>query len=206
MAKRTEEVLVLYASQLGTSKRFARAFVKEMEEQLTSEAIQEYTHQSDGCCIIKVVPTLMTLDDFLEERQAAWTRLVVIFVSSYNGAAPKGGPRFRDLCDTLKSPIGIDPHMLTGLKYAICGLGSSSYTTYFENPTAVNDGLTAAGATRVGEFGEADMQKRGEYNQRNVVARWKKGIWKELAQVLIEEPLPPERLLEMQAAISALKY
>ena len=145
-------------------------------------------------------------DDFLEDREAAWTRLVVIFVSTYNGEAPKGGSRFRSLCDTLITYTGIDPTLLSGIKYAICGLGSSSFTTYFENPMAVNDGLHAVGATRVGDFGEADMQKRGEDSQRHVITRWKQSIWKELAQVLMEEPLPPERLLEIQAATRSIKY
>jgi sulfite reductase alpha subunit-like flavoprotein len=200
---RTEEVLVLYASQLGTSKRAATAFVQEVATHLNSQAIQEFTKSTLD---ITVIPTLMTLDSFLEERQAAWSRLVVIFVSTKNAEAPPGGPRFRALCEAWKSPIGIDPTMLKGIKYAICGLGSSSYATYFENPTAVNDGLQAVGATRVGDFGEADMQKRGEDSQRNVIARWKQGIWKELAQVLVEEPLSPERLREIQAATCALKY
>ena len=214
---RTEEVLVLYASQLGTSEKAAKSFAEEMTTELSPQAIQSLTDNNDESLEITVVPTVMTLDEFLEVKGgAAWTRLVIIFVSSYGmGASPQGGHRFRDLCEEWK-----DQHennntdddngpekILKGLNFAMCGLGNSSFRTFFENPTVIHDGLQAAGATRVGPLGKADANKRGDdESQAAVIAKWKQEIWKPLAEVLVQESLSEEVLKEMQDKTNAIKF
>jgi len=202
---RSEEVFVLYASQMGTSEEAAQKFCDEVPTALSSKAIQELTDKKD--VEITVVPTMMTLDEFLEVKSAAWTRLVVIFVSSYGmGASPMGGHRFRDLCEEWKDQKEKDDKMeqvLTGLQYALCGLGNSSFRTFFENPQTIDDGLQAAGATRVGTLGKADAYKKGDESQPNVILKWREEIWKPLAEVLVQEPPSEEVLKEMQEKTNA---
>lgn len=204
---RTEEVFVLYASQLGTTKAAAEAFCDEMTTQLSSETIQSLTNSQVS---VTVVPTCMTLDEFLEDKSAAWTRLVVIFVSSYGrGDPPEGGYRFRDLCDMWVDHYEQNPavsKVLTGLQYALCGMGNSSFRTYFQNPQTIDDGLTLAGANRVGDLGKADASGKGEMSQQNVITKWKEGIWKPLAEVIAQEPLSEDTLKELQDKTNALKY
>lgn len=204
MTKRSEEFLVLYASQMGTSKQAAQAFCEEAATRLSPAAIPDLTDNTE--LEITATPVLMKLDDFLKIREAAWTRLLVIFVSSYGkGDAPRDGHRFRDFCDTL-SMSAKAKNLLTGVHFAMCGLGNSSFRTYMENPQLIDDALRAAGAERVGPFAKADADKFGEESQENVISKWQDGIWKELAKVLIKEPLSEERLKEMQNKANKLKY
>ena len=190
----THEILVLYASQSGTVQAAAEEFCKEMPSKLNK---------------IKVAPTLMTLDDFLTVRQAAWTPIVVIFVSSFGvGAAPAGGHRFRDLCEhCIDHPSG--NKILTGLQYALCGLGNSSFRTYFENPSTIDEGLTIAGASRIGELGKADASGKGEFSQANVITKWKEGIWESLSEAIDRSSprlLSEQALKSMIEETNALKY
>jgi sulfite reductase alpha subunit-like flavoprotein len=192
----------MLASQMGTSRRAAEAFCDEAATRLTASAIQDMTGTDLD---ITATPTLMTLDAFLEEKEAAWTRIIVIFVSSCGmGDPPKGGWRFRDFCDALPMSAKAK-NMLTGLKFAICGLGNASFRTYMQNPTAIEEGLRAAGATRIGEFCQGDAEKKGDESQKNTIIRWQEGMWKILAEALVEEPLTEERLAEMQKATQSLK-
>jgi sulfite reductase alpha subunit-like flavoprotein len=141
------------------------------------------------------------LDDFLELELAKWTRLIVIIVSSYGvGQAPLGAYRFRDLCDAWlnKDEKDDEPKVLDGAYFAMCGLGDSSYTTFFENPTKINEGLAMVGAQRVGPLGKADASGTGNEVQLKVIERWMDGIWSELAKVVVKEPLSEEKLEAMQ--------
>lgn len=194
MTSRTEKVYVLFGSQTGNSEDYAKTFSKDIATHLSPQAIQTLTGTKDE---ITVEPSCMQLDDFLEIQKADWTRLVVIFVSSYGvGQAPLGAYRYRDLCDAWKENNATG--VLTGVKYALCGLGDSSYTTFFQNPTTIDEAMTQVGAKRVGPIGKADASKMGNESQANVIARWKEDIWKPLAQSLVEEPLEEETLKEMQ--------
>jgi sulfite reductase alpha subunit-like flavoprotein len=112
-----EEVYVLYGSQTGNSEQAAKEFCESLKKR------NKITTQ--------VQPKHMQLDDFLELEYAKWTRLVVIFVSSYGvGQAPLGSYRFRELCEAwIEEPSPV----LEGLSYALCGLGDSKYTTFFKS-------------------------------------------------------------------------
>jgi sulfite reductase alpha subunit-like flavoprotein len=205
MTTRTEEIYVLYASQTKKSENAATSFAEEITTKLSPEAIQELTGSKDE---ITVVPTLMVLDEFLELK--AWKRLCVIFVSSHGrGDAPKGGFRFRDLCETWKDLYEQEKDhekMLSGVQYALCGLGDSSFKTYLENPTTLDEGLQSAGAQRVGPLGKADARGRLEDAQANVIERWKEGIWKPLADAIVQEPLSEEKMNEISNTVASMKY
>ena len=90
---------------------------------------------------VKVETTCMQLDDFLDYRHAAFTKTVVIFVSSYGvGQAPMGAQKFRSFAEELLSMVETETEsggkeeknkrqLLKGLRYAICGLGT--FVFYF---------------------------------------------------------------------------
>lgn len=188
---RHEQVLVLYASQTGNSEQAALEIADQLPARLSTESLVVRSRH-------------MQLDDFLELHEAEWTRLVVIVTSSYGvGQAPLGGYRFREFCDALfaveqqqqEQQQQQTTRMLQGLSFALLGLGDSKYTTFFRNPTVVNEALQLAGATRVGELGKADASS----DQLGQIAKWMEGIWNELTIALdTQPPLSKDRLKQMQ--------
>ena len=148
----------------------------------------------------------MQLDDFLELEKCAWTRLIVIITSSYGvGQAPLGCYRFRDLCDEWYSDMQSDSTKhsegaLDGVSFALCGLGDSNFTTYFQNPTRIDEAMHLVGAKRVGPLGKADASGTGNQIQSKVVEEWIAEIWPHLAKVAAQPPLSMERSREMQLA------
>ncbi|EEC43949.1 predicted protein [Phaeodactylum tricornutum CCAP 1055/1] len=203
MVSRKEDVYVLYGSQTGNSEQAAKELCEQFYTKLSPAAIQKLTGTEDT---ITVVPTHMQLDDFLELDRCKWTRLVVIVTSSYGvGMAPLGCYRFRELCDAwLQLYKGTKPAILDGMYFAMCGLGDSKYTTYFENPTKINESLHLVGAQRVGPLGKADASGTGTEFQQTVIARWMEGIWPHLANVVVKEPLSAQRLETMQNSTEEL--
>jgi sulfite reductase alpha subunit-like flavoprotein len=131
MTERTEKIYFLYGSQTGNSEQAAKEMADACATQLSPLAIQTMSGTKD---LITVESLHMQLDDFIEIKRAAWTRLVVIVVSSYGvGQAPLGAYRFRELCDAWADIYQEKPNpkLLDGVHYAMCGLGDSKYRTYF---------------------------------------------------------------------------
>ena len=198
MADRTEKVYVLYGSQTGNSEERAKELCSQVATQLSPKAIQKMTGTSD---LITVEPVHMQLDDFLEIEKCAWTRLVVIVTSSYGvGQAPLGCYRFRDLCDAWCDSYRGQSNVkvLDGISFALCGLGDSKYTTYFQNPAKIDEAMQLVGAKRVGPLGKADASGTGNNEQLKVVEQWIASIWPHLAAAVVAAPLSEERLKESQ--------
>ena len=181
------EILVLYGSQTGNSESAAHEIASLLPTKLQ-------TNNTDS-----IKATVMTLDDFLETHHAPWTPIIIIVCSSYGvGQAPLGARRFRELCDAWLERNGYDDaasdkdsttkseKILCGINYFLLGLGDSHYTTFFRNPTVMNEALTACGATRRGVLGKADASGTGENEQAKVIERWIDGMWEELGTVVKE--------------------
>lgn len=179
---RVEELYVLYGSQMGNSEAAANEFCKTIESEYTPDFFKQ-----NNLDPVQVKTTCIQLDDFLEMKHANFTKCLVIFVSSYGvGQAPLGAYRFRDLCeDYLENHEG-EP-ILAGLRYALCGLGDSSYPTKFKNPTTLDAGLTAVGAKRIGEMARADANAMGDDAQDKVIKRWVQKIIVPLAKALADD-------------------
>lgn len=209
---REEKVYVLYGSQTGNSEQAAKDFCRLVATKLSPEAIQKYTHKNDNVdANVTVVPHCMQLDDFLELERAAWTRLTVIFTSSYGvGQAPLGGYRFRELCDAWynhqattnddksSSSFSSSTKVLDGFYFCLCGLGDSKYTTYFQNPTRIDQALRMVGAQRVGPLGQCDASGTGDDEQGRKITRWIENIWPHLAAVVVQAPLSTHQLQRAQ--------
>jgi sulfite reductase alpha subunit-like flavoprotein len=239
------KIYVLYGSQTGNSEQAAQEFCHQCATELRPERRQAHArtaitliHSNSNTTATtsngvstetfeemlqapqeEMEAVVMQLDDFLELEHAPWTRLIVIFVSSYGiGSAPLGSYRFRELCDAWvgSNTIGIESKnevdhkdtvvsssqhgpLLDGVYFALCGLGDSKFTTYFNNPTAIDVGLRSVGAQRVGELGRADAS--GVVPQQEVIARWMENIWPHLAYVLVTQPpLTNDQWQSMQAS------
>jgi len=144
------EVLVLFGSQTGNS------------EQTADTIAQHIPTICDG----KITARAMQMDDFLENMEAKWPRLIIIVTSSYGvGQAPLGAYKFRELCDEKSSTY---PTLLANTSYLMLGLGDSKYTTFFQNPTAIDEGMRKFGAKRIGELGKADASK----DQAKAIKEW----------------------------------
>ncbi|KAL3811310.1 hypothetical protein ACHAXA_005396 [Cyclostephanos tholiformis] len=222
-----EEILVLYGSQTGNSEAAAHEISSNIPARLSSSKSSSSSRTTTTNR--RITSRVMHLDDFLEIEKGRWTRLVVIVCSSYGvGQAPIGARKFREFCDEVlrrqeqqqqqrqrRGRRGGDedddddddegrrgappPSMLEGVTYALLGLGDSHYTTYFKNPTIINDALTAMGATRIGELGKADASGTGYREQSRVIERWIEGIWDDLGKALeskSSEPIVLDRAWE----------
>ena len=149
---RTESIFVLYGSQTGNSEQAAEDFCQVMKEKYTPSYFRNLNLRP-----ITVQPTCLQLDDFLDYQHAAYTKNIVIFVSSYGvGQAPIGSYKFRSFAEELLSLVdneitttknnstgggGGDNNnnnnnnnkyatLLKGLRYAICGLGTFCVCVY----------------------------------------------------------------------------
>ena len=124
---RKEPVFVLYGSQTGNSEQTAEDFSKQMEEKFTPSYFKDL-----GLEPVEVETTCIQLDDFLGCKHAAFTKTMVIFVSSYGlGQAPIGCYVFRSFAEELisrteggKAETEARTTLLKGLKYALCALGA----------------------------------------------------------------------------------
>lgn len=155
---------VLYGSQTGNSELAAQNLSSNLQSLSTSN--------------IAITSEAVQLDDFLEIQRAPWVPLIVIICSSYGvGQAPIGAWKFREMCDLINSTKS-ETKAFAGVTYAMMGLGDSKYTTFFNNPKAIDSAMTKAGALRVGELCKADASK----DQQTIIEKWSRSILDELKQ------------------------
>jgi len=180
---RTEPIFVLYGSQTGNSLQAAEDFCKKIETKFIPQYFKDLELDP-----VTVEPTCLSLDDFLEYRHAAFTKTMVIFVSSYGvGQAPMGAQSFRVFAEELMAQTEsgkASKTLLKGLSFALCGLGDSNYSTYLDNPTTISNALKDAGANQLIAMGEADAQEIGENSQENTILKWKEELWIPLAKAV----------------------
>lgn len=172
-----KEILVLYGSQTGNSEAAAIQISNAIPDKFKSDG---YSSRH------------MQLDDFLEYEKCKWSPIVIIVTSSYGvGQAPLGAYRFREFCDAINEDDG-SKKFLSGLKYALLGLGDSKYTTFFQNPTKVDEALRKAGATRIGEVGKADASGP----QLEIIDAWIGKLWNVLKQECDQELSLPQEAID----------
>lgn len=105
------------------------------------------------------------------------SRLHLIICSTYgDGELPT---EVREWHDRLRSEL---PD-LSALRYAILGMGDSSYTkTYSRGAELLDETLHACGARRVGEFGRHDAS--GDVDASTAALEWSEGVLAEATEVL----------------------
>ncbi|MFF3876459.1 cytochrome P450 [Streptomyces sp. NPDC001978] len=143
---------VAYGSSLGSSEDLARTIADRGER------------SGFGT-------TLVGLDELGDNLPTEG--LLVVVASSYNGKAPDNAQRFDDLL-----AAGLPEGSLSNVRFALLGAGNTQWVaTYQAFPKRIEEGLLAAGATRVIERGIADAA--GDFD--GMATRWMDTLWTTLA-------------------------
>uniref|UniRef100_A0A1I7TA95 Methionine synthase reductase n=1 Tax=Caenorhabditis tropicalis TaxID=1561998 RepID=A0A1I7TA95_9PELO len=149
------DFLIAYGSQTGQAETIAKS-VKEKAE------------------LIGLVPRCFTLDENEKNFNLHEEKLCAIVVSSTgDGDAPDNAARFVRRINRRTLP---NDH-LKGLDYVILGLGDSNYSSYQTVPRKIDKQMSALGANRLFDRGEADDQVGLEL----VVEPWIDQFFKTLA-------------------------
>jgi cytochrome P450/NADPH-cytochrome P450 reductase len=126
-------LLVLYGSNLGTAEELAHKV-------------------ADLATLNGFSTTFATMDDYAGKLPTSGG--VVLFCSSYNGAAPDNATQF---VKWLNSDHPADA--LKGVRFAMFGCGNSDWAaTYQSVPRQIDERLAALGAKRVAPRGEGDAR------------------------------------------------
>ncbi|KAG8936305.1 NADPH-cytochrome P450 reductase [Tulasnella sp. 418] len=164
-----KRLVIFYGSQTGTAEEYAIRLAKEAKSRfgLTSLVCdpEEYDFEN--------------LDQIPED-------CAVIFVMATYG---EGEPT--DNAVTLMQNLADESfafsngeHRLDGLKYVLFGLGNKTYEQFNAVARQIDDHLTKAGGTRIGERGEGDDDKSMEEDY----LEWKDKMWNEFSSILgVEE-------------------
>ncbi|WP_030661883.1 bifunctional cytochrome P450/NADPH--P450 reductase [Streptomyces cellulosae] len=98
---------------------------------------------------------------------------VVIVTASYNGRPTDDAGQFVDWIQHL------EPGALDGVTYALLGVGDRNWAaTYQRVPTLIDERLSAAGATRLGERGVSDASA----DLTGAIDRWAADLWPRLLE------------------------
>ncbi|MGV9692383.1 bifunctional cytochrome P450/NADPH--P450 reductase [Streptomyces sp. NPDC003444] len=144
---------VLHGSNLGTCSALARDLAADADEQ-------------------GFAPTVAPLDDATGKLDPAAGPLVIV-ASSYNGRPTDDATGFVAWLE------GLEPGSLTGLPYAVLGVGDRNWAaTYQRIPTVIDERLAAAGAVPLLARGAADAS--GDF--AGTVDRWSADLWSTLLE------------------------
>lgn len=133
------KIVILYGTESGNA---------ELVAEEVGEAIEE--RELDGEDFDVTVIDMMDATGAVFDRAALH---LVICSTHGEGELPSGAEPFAAALD------GEQPD-LTGIRYAVFGLGDSSYDVYSRGSERIDRRLSALGATRVGEYGRHDASSR----------------------------------------------
>ncbi|MFJ6302210.1 flavodoxin domain-containing protein [Pseudarthrobacter oxydans] len=139
-------IVVLYGTESGNAETVA----DDLASDLAAESVRA------------VDMTDATLEDLTPDAF-----YLVICSTHGDGDLPSSAVPFAELLDNEK------PN-LSGIRYAMFGLGDSSYETYSRGSERIDERLTVLGATRVGEYGRHDASDGSLPNDSAV--EWAKGV------------------------------
>jgi MioC protein len=139
-------IVVLYGTESGNAETVADDLVSD----LAAESIRA------------VDMTDATLEDLTPDAF-----YIVICSTHGDGDLPSSAVPFAELLDS-------EQPNLSGIRYAMFGLGDSSYETYSRGSERIDERLAALGATRVGEYGRHDASDGSLPNDSAL--EWAKGV------------------------------
>ena len=161
--------MIFYGSQTGTAEEYAIRIAKEVKSEFGLASLvcdpEEYDFEN--------------LDQ-LPEGSAA-----IFVVVTYGEGEPTDNAvqLLQNLTDEGFEFSNVS-HRLDALKYVVFGLGNKTYEHYNAIARIVDRELEKAGATRIGERGEGDGDKRMEEDY----LEWKDRMWDAFAKALgVEE-------------------
>ncbi|KAG1414565.1 hypothetical protein G6F58_006896 [Rhizopus delemar] len=144
-------ITFLYGTQTGTAQDYATV--------LASQA-KGFGFKNTTLCEMdkwKVLADGKFISDNKDKKKLD-KELVVICTATYNGQPPDSAEKFDAFLD---SKMREDDHenILTGLSYAVFGLGNKNWRTYQHFPIKVSQCLSELGAERLFASGEGDNDK-----------------------------------------------
>jgi MioC protein len=140
------KIVVLYGTESGNAETVADDLIAE----LSTESIRA------------VDMTDASLEDLTPDAF-----YIVVCSTHGDGDLPSSAVPFAEMLDNER------PN-LSGIRYAMFGLGDSSYETYSRGSERIDERLAALGATRTGEYGRHDASDGSLPNDPAV--EWAKGI------------------------------
>jgi MioC protein len=123
------KIVILYGTESGNAETVADDLVDELSAEHEVEAVDM---------------TDATLDHLTPEALA-----LVVCSTHGDGGLPASAVPFAELLDDERPDLG-------GVRYAMFGLGDSSYETYSRGSERIDERLSALGAERVGVYGRHD--------------------------------------------------
>ncbi|MGO1545322.1 MAG: cytochrome P450 [Gulosibacter sp.] len=154
----TREVVLLYGTESGNAETVADVLVEEFSDEFMIRAVDM---------------TDATIADLSPDHLA-----LVICSTHGEGALPSSAVPFTELLDA-EAPD------LTNVRYAMFGMGDSSYELYSRGSEHIDDRLSRLGGTRMGEYGRHDAVDGTLPNDQAI--RWGRGVLEaELAGTLKE--------------------
>lgn len=143
------EILLLYGTQSGLSRRF----IHECKSQLETY-IHKYTYN------IQYNTTLMNCNNF-DVMNLNKYNIIIIIISTYiDGNPPSDCLTFCNEMYEMINDFRVDINWLQYTKYAVCGLGSTLYDTVNYNVVGrtLYKQLSQLGSKAICTFGECDEQ------------------------------------------------
>jgi MioC protein len=92
---------------------------------------------------------VIDMSDFDVDTFSSENLYLIICSTHGEGELPSGALPFHEALQTMNPD-------LTGIEYAMFGLGDSSYENYSKGSEHIDSKLSSLGATRVGEYGRHD--------------------------------------------------
>lgn len=137
--KTGKKAVVFYGSQTGTAEDYANKFSRELQSRFSIPTmcgdLADYDFDTLG--------SLQETPDF---------KFVIFLMATYGEGEPTDNAN--DFFEFLDS----EPE-ISGLKFALFGLGNSTYEIFNGAGRKVNEKLLELGAQRIGEYGEGDDGK-----------------------------------------------
>ena len=122
-------ITVLYGTESGNAETVADDLVDEFSDDFETIAID--------------------MSDITVEELGTHVFYIVVCSTHGEGDLPASAVPFGELLDEEKPD-------LTGVRYAMFGMGDSSYENYSRGSEHIDERFTALGASRVGEYGRHD--------------------------------------------------
>lgn len=123
------KITVLYGTESGNAETVADDLVDEFSDDFETIAVD--------------------MSDMTVEELGSDELYIVVCSTHGEGDLPASAIPFGELLDEEKPD-------LTGVQYAMFGLGDSSYENYSRGSEHIDERFAALGATRVGEYGRHD--------------------------------------------------
>jgi sulfite reductase alpha subunit-like flavoprotein/ferredoxin len=161
-----EKILVLYGSDTGNAEVVAKNFQFELKRRGMKAKCMAF-NELDMC-------------DLPEQ-----SRILAIMATAGQGDMPKTAVKFWEQMETFLETAPED--YMKDTKFAVFGLGDSSYVFFNEAAVKIDDAFSKLGAQRLQEVGMGDDQHAGRFD--TVLEDWTPDFMDN-----IEAPAPPQEL------------